>query len=42
MLLFKQEARSPGDPGVRAVKALMRDVSEAAIGDLAAYYASLR
>ena len=42
MLLFKHEARSPGDAQLQKVKELMRGISEATIGDLAAYYSSLR
>jgi len=42
ILLFRDGARSPEDPAVRAAKALMRDLPEAAVDDLAAYYASLR
>ena len=42
MLLFKQDQRSPGDATLKALKALMQTISEETIGDLAAYYSSLR
>jgi cytochrome c553 len=42
MLLFKTDQRSPGDPSLRALKALMRDIPEDSLADLAAYYSSLR
>ena len=42
MLLFKQDRRSPGDPAVTAVKALLKTIPDETFGDLAAYYSSLR
>ncbi|MDP3768649.1 MAG: c-type cytochrome [Dehalococcoidia bacterium] len=42
MLLFKADRRSPGDPALRALKALMRTIPDEAFADLAAYYSSLR
>ena len=42
MVLFKQDRRSPGDPTVTAVKALMKTIPDETFGDLAAYYSSLR
>ena len=42
MLLFKQDRRSPGDPVVTAVKALLKTIPDETLGDLAAYYSSLR
>jgi cytochrome c553 len=42
MLLLKQDERRPGDPGLRALKALMQAISAETLADLAAYYSSLR
>jgi cytochrome c553 len=42
MALFKADQRSPGDEALRALKALMKTLPDAQLGDLAAYYASLR
>jgi cytochrome c553 len=42
LLLFKQDRRSPGDPGLAALKALLRTIPDETLGDLAAYYSSLR
>lgn len=42
MLLFKQDARDPGDPLLAAKKAIMRVVPDGQFTDLAAYYSSLR
>ena len=42
MLLFKQDRRSPGDPALAALKALMKSIPDGTFGDLAAYYSSLR
>lgn len=39
---FRADARSPGDPRLREMKQLMRGIPDATIGDLAAYYSSLR
>lgn len=41
-LLFKQEVRNPKDPAIKAMKTLMRTIPDERIGDLAAYYSSLR
>ncbi len=40
MLLFKQDKRSPGDEALEQVKAIMRTLSDEAIAELAAYYAT--
>ena len=42
MLLFKADRRSPGDEQLKALKALMRTIPDNTLGDLAAYYSSLR
>jgi cytochrome c553 len=42
MLLFKQDRRSPGDPALAALKALLKTIPDETLGDLAAYYSSLR
>ena len=42
MLLFKADKRNPGDPSIAALKALMRTLPDETLGDLAAYYSSLR
>ena len=42
MLLFKQDTRNPGDPALKAVKALMQTIPDETLTDLAAYYSSLR
>jgi cytochrome c553 len=42
MLLFKADKRSPGDPTLAAVKALMRAIPDAQYTDLAAYFSSQR
>jgi cytochrome c553 len=42
MQLFKADRRSPGDEPLKALKALMKTISDAQIDDLAAYYSSLR
>ena len=42
MLLFKADKRSPGDPALKELKAVMRPIPEATLADLAAYYSSLR
>jgi cytochrome c553 len=41
MRLFKADRRSPGDPALTNMKALMKSVDDATLADLAAYYASL-
>ena len=40
MLLFKADKRSPGDPALANVKAIMRTIDDATLADLAAYFAS--
>jgi len=40
--LFKQDTRNPTDADLRAMKALMKAIPDERIGDLAAYYSSLR
>lgn len=42
MLLFKQDKRNPGEPALKAVKALMLTIPDETYTDLAAYYSSLR
>jgi cytochrome c553 len=42
MLLFKQEQRSPGDQALQDMKAIMRNLPDQTLDDLAAYYSSLR
>jgi cytochrome c553 len=42
MALFKQEQRSPGDPALQDMKAIMRNIPDQSLDDLAAYYSSLR
>ncbi|MEX2223920.1 MAG: c-type cytochrome [Candidatus Rokuibacteriota bacterium] len=42
MVLFKQDRRSPGDPALTALKALMKTIPDETFADLAAYYSSLR
>ena len=42
MLLFKQDRRSPGEPALTALKALLKTIPDETLGDLAAYYSSLR
>jgi cytochrome c553 len=42
MQLFKAERRSPGDEPLKAMKQIMKGLSDAQIVDLAAYYSSLR
>jgi cytochrome c553 len=42
MLLFKSDQRSPGDASLKALKALMRELPDETLADLAAYYSSLR
>ena len=41
MLLFKADRRSPGDPALAAVKAMLRTIPDETFVDLAAYYSSL-
>ena len=42
MLLFKADRRSPGDEAIKALKALMREIPDQTVDELAAYYSSLR
>jgi cytochrome c553 len=42
LLLFKQDQRSPGNPELKAVKALIQTLPDETLGDLAAYYSTLR
>jgi len=42
MVLFKQDKRNPGDPALKAAKALMLTIPDETYTDLAAYYSSLR
>jgi cytochrome c553 len=40
--LFKRDQRSPGDPQLKALKALLTTLSDEAIADLAAYFSSVK
>ena len=40
--VIKQEQRSPGDPSLKAQKALLQGMPDGTPADLAAYYSSLR
>jgi cytochrome c553 len=42
LLLFKQDQRSPGNAELKAVKALIQTLPDETLGDLAAYYSTLR
>ena len=42
MLKFKADTRSPADPALKALKALMATIPDPTLADLAAYYSSLR
>jgi cytochrome c553 len=42
MLLFKEDRRSPGDPALKALKALMKTLPDQTLDDLAAYFSSVR
>ena len=42
MMLFREDKRSPGDPSLKAIKELMKSLSDDTMNDLAAYYSSLR
>ena len=42
IMLFKSDQRSPGDDQLKAIKAIMKTISDEAAGDLAAYYSNLR
>jgi len=41
MLLFKADKRSPGEPELASLKAIMKTIDDATLADLAAYYSSL-
>ena len=42
LILFKADKRSPGDEPLTKMKAILKAVPDEALGDLAAYYSSLR
>jgi cytochrome c553 len=42
LLLFKTDKRSPGDAELSKMKAVLKAIPDAALGDVAAYYSSLR
>ena len=42
MMLFREDKRSPGDPSLKAIKELMKSLSDDTMSDLAAYYSSVR
>ena len=42
LILFKADKRSPGDEPLTKMKAILKTVPDEALGDLAAYYSSLR
>jgi cytochrome c553 len=42
MLLFKADKRSPGDPQLKVIKALMATIPDEQLADLAAYWSSVR
>ena len=42
MLLFKADKRSPGDPNLKALKALMATIPDQTFDELAAYFSSVR
>ena len=42
LLLFKQDRRSPADEKLKAAKAVIKDIPESTLADLAAYFSSLR
>ena len=42
MALFKTDKRSPGDPALKALKALMMTIPDQTLDDLAAYFSSVR
>ncbi|HEX6026867.1 MAG TPA: c-type cytochrome [Solirubrobacter sp.] len=41
LLLFRADRRSPGEPALVSVKAMLKSFDDATLADLAAYYASL-
>jgi cytochrome c553 len=42
LLLFKDNRRSPGDPELTKMKAVLKSIPDATLADVAAYYSSLR
>lgn len=42
MMLFKSDRRSPGDENLKAIKVLMKTISNETFADLAAYYSSVK
>jgi len=42
LLLFKADKRSPGDEPLTKMKAILKSIPDATLGDVAAYYSSLR
>lgn len=42
LLLFKADRRSPGDAALKALKAVLKQLPDDQLADLAAYYSSLR
>jgi cytochrome c553 len=42
LLLFKADRRSPGDPELTKMKAVLKGIPDATLADVAAYYSSLR
>jgi cytochrome c553 len=42
LLLFKADKRSPGDEALTKLKTILKTISDETLGDVAAYYSSLR
>lgn len=42
LMLFKADRRSPGDPELTKMKAVLKSIPDATLADVAAYYSSLR
>jgi len=42
LLLFKADKRSPGDEPLTKMKAILKAIPDETLGDVAAYYSSLR
>ena len=42
LLLFKADKRSPGDAELTKMKAVLKAIPDETLGDVAAYYSSLR
>jgi cytochrome c553 len=42
VMLFKQDKRNPGDAALKEMKAVLQNIPDATLADLAAYYSSLR